>query len=205
MPEHTSEHPDRRGFGRTVGLGLATAGLTAVAAHRQWVTVDGADEQTRALADAALTSGADVGSSPVAGALALVLLATWGVLLVTRGRVRRIVAVLGLLAAIGVVAAVVSGFAAVPDTVRKAIGPGADVEVGLGWWFWVSALAALAAVVATVQAVRQVPSWPEMGSRYDAPSTDSPTGSPTADAPPLEDQSNLELWKSIDEGRDPTT
>jgi hypothetical protein len=36
-----------------------------------------------------------------------------------------------------------------------------------------------------------------MGSRYDAP------GSDPVEVPP-EEQTNLDLWKSIDEGRDPT-
>ena len=38
---------------------------------------------------------------PLAGALALVLLACWGVLLVTRARIRRVVAGLALLVAVG--------------------------------------------------------------------------------------------------------
>ena len=55
---------------------------------------------------------------PVAGALALVVLACWGVVLVSRGRVRRAVAVLAALAAAGIVASVVIGFSSVPDALR---------------------------------------------------------------------------------------
>ena len=43
-------------------------------------------------------------------------------------------------------------------------------------------------------AVRLVPSWPEMGTRYDAP------GSALQ---PL-DETDLDLWRALDQGRDPT-
>ena len=68
------------------------------------------------------------------------------------------------------------------------------------WWFWAAAAGALLSLVATGLAVWWAPAWPEMGSRYDAPAG---TTAPTPAADPAE-QSNLELWKAIDEGRDPT-
>lgn len=205
---------DRRDFGRSVGLGLGAAALAAVAAHSQWVTTETRGQQAGALAEAVLADGADTGSSPAAGAIALVLLAAWGVLLVTRGGVRRGVAVLGLLAALGLVAAVVVGRGDVPDGVRTALGPGSGVDVGLGAWFWVTGLAAVASVAATLHAVRRVPTWPEMGTRYDAPAR-APGSGPAGDegaaatAVPaagedLEDRTNLDLWRSLDQGRDPT-
>jgi hypothetical protein len=40
-----------------------------------------------------------------------------------------------------------------------------------------------------------VPQWPEMGRRYDAP-TDAPATQ--------EIESDRDLWKALDEGRDPT-
>jgi hypothetical protein len=51
---------------------------------------------------------------------------------------------------------------------------------------------------AALAAVRFVPSWPEMGARYDAPA-----GARTEDedATPKE---NIDIWKALDEGRDPT-
>ncbi len=39
-----------------------------------------------------------------------------------------------------------------------------------------------------------VPSWPEMGDKYDRP-----TGPPAEQA-----DDDLALWKALDEGRDPT-
>ena len=47
-------------------------------------------------------------------------------------------------------------------------------------------------------AVRLAPTWPEMGSRYDAPGAASTTGEQSA---PETDQ---DLWHALDEGRDPT-
>jgi hypothetical protein len=48
--------------------------------------------------------------------------------------------------------------------------------------------------------VLRVGRWPEMGRRYDAPAARAvaPGGGPA------EEQENLELWKALDEGRDPT-
>ncbi len=57
-------------------------------------------------------------------------------------------------------------------------------------------MSAVLSVVTTALAVWWVGHWPEMGSRYDAPGG-------AGDAAP-EDPSSLDLWKSIDEGRDPT-
>lgn len=192
----------RRTFGRVVLLGLAAAVLAAIGGHRDWVGVQVDDKQAQSLADAALTSGAAAAESPAAGALALVVLACWGVLLVTRGRLRRVVSVLALLSSVGLLVAVVLGWGSVPDAVRRATGDvGAPLEISHGAWFWLTALAAVVSVVATAAAVRLVPTWPEMGSRYDAPAA---TGAAPVPAAPLEDQNNLELWKSIEEGRDPT-
>jgi Tryptophan-associated transmembrane protein (Trp_oprn_chp) len=47
--------------------------------------------------------------------------------------------------------------------------------------------------------VAWTPDWPEMGTRYDAPGSAPPP--PVA---PPEEQSNLDLWKALDEGHDPT-
>ena len=59
------------------------------------------------------------------------------------------------------------------------------------------ALCALLVLATTVLALRLVRTWPEMGSRYD-----SPTGArETTTEQPTE---NIDIWKALDEGRDPT-
>ena len=52
-------------------------------------------------------------------------------------------------------------------------------------------------VVPAALAVRLVPTWPEMGSRYDAPGSREPSTEET----PTREQ---DLWAALDEGRDPT-
>jgi uncharacterized membrane protein (TIGR02234 family) len=190
---------DRRTFGTVVGAGLAAAALAAVAGHQPWAQ----GSAPGGLGE--LTATQEAGRVPAANALALVVLACWGVLLVTRGVVRRVVAGLALLAALGYVACVVVGFGSAPDAVRDAyrdLGV-SDPDVSRTAWLWVSAVAAVLMVVTTALALRLVPGWPEMGRRYDAPA-DAVPDAPTDEVPEPAAQENLDLWKAMDEGRDPT-
>lgn len=184
----------RRTFGPIVAVGVAAAVLASVAGMRPWVHVVDADS-----AIALASVGAEDGEMALAGAVSLVLLAAWGVVLVTRGLVRRSAAGLGLLAALGLGIIAWAGYRGLRrsllDQVREA---GADVATtGLTGWFWVSLVATAVSIGATAAAVAWCPQWPEMGSRYDAPGA-------TRDDVPAEEQSTLDLWKSMDEGRDPT-
>jgi uncharacterized membrane protein (TIGR02234 family) len=190
----------RRTFGPVVLVGLAASGLTAVAGDKPAAEVTG--------------TGATVARSgfvtydahlPVVTALGLVALACWGVVLVTRGKVRRAVAALGALAGVGAVVAVATAFTDVPDRLRdelEQVGV-SDAAVSHTAWFWLAAIAALLSVLASVLAVVWAPQWPEMGSRYDAPGAAAAAGA-TEPATPPEEQSSLDLWKAMDEGRDPT-
>jgi hypothetical protein len=172
----------RRTFAPVVLLGLASAGVTAIAGNRDWATSPGAH----------LVLGDTSARAPLAGALALVVLACWGVLLVTRGTVRRAVAVLAALAALGVLATVLLGYGAAADGLRESLERGA--EVSRTGWYWTGLVAAVLSAVAAVAAVPLVPHWPAMGSRYDAPGT----------APPPREETSLDLWRALDDGRDPT-
>ena len=184
----------RRTFGPLVLLGGGSAALAAVAGDKPW-------------AAPAETTGdplgliAEAGSMPLAAALSLVVLACWGVLLVTRARVRRWVAVLATVAALGLVATVVAGAGSVTDQVAAALETAAvsDGDPGLTGWFWTAAVASVLTVLTSAAAVRFAPAWPEMGSRYDAPGEGAPATATTDD-----DASHLDLWKAMDEGRDPT-
>lgn len=157
----------RGSFGRVVVAGLAAASLLAVASAKPWQSVPGENGGPPSTQD-----------SPLALALALVVLAGWGALLVVRRTARRVVCVLAGLAAIGACACVVL-FA----------------HSHLTGWFWAAAVAAVASVVLLALAWRGIPGWPEMGTRYDAPGT-APRG-------PSDDP--RELWRRLDEGHDPTT
>lgn len=193
MPER--QRPGRRTFGPVVLVGLAAAGLGALAGTKQWASDSSGHVVVAAVEEA--------GRQPLAGALALVLLACWGVLLVTRRRTRRAVAGLGLLAALGVLATAVVGLTGAADRVRQAARDspmaGQSLEVHTTIWPWLAGVAAVVSVAATVLALRWAPDWPEMGARYDAPgSATDPDGDPGAR------QESIDLWKSMDEGHDPT-
>jgi uncharacterized membrane protein (TIGR02234 family) len=189
----------RKTFGPVVGLGLAAATLAAVAGSHPWQVDAGARGPT----PDPLGLVADAGEMPLGLALALVVLACWGVLLVSRGAVRRIVAGLALLVALGLAATVVVAYFTLDDRVlaaqMEASLPRDDVfGTTISAWYLVAVSCAVISVVTTALAVWWAPAWPEMGRRYDAP------GAARQSATPAEEPSSLDLWKSIDEGRDPT-
>ncbi len=186
----------RHTFGPVVLLGLAAGILTAVAGDRAAAKASGAAAKTAS--SGFVTYDAHL---PVVTALGLVGLACWGVILVTRGRVRRAVAALAVLAGIGAVVAVVVAFSQVPDQLRDELAAVGVTDAGIGHtaWFWVAAVATVLSVLAAVLAVAWAPAWPEMGSKYDAPGAQ-----PAVPEVDPEEQTSLDLWKAMDEGRDPT-
>lgn len=196
----------RSSFGPVVLLGLGSAALAAVAGNKPWTE--------------AYNAGGDCGSypadlsmldlakdAPLAGALALAMLSTWGVILVTRGLVRRLMAVLAVAGSIGFLAATwdarTSLKAAALDDVVERFGPPVGgcqaASIHMNDWWPAALLAGLLALMAALLAALLAPYWPEMGSKYDAPSAGTPVT-----AVPLEQQSSADLWKSLDAGHDPT-
>ncbi|MBZ5736848.1 Trp biosynthesis-associated membrane protein [Nocardioides mangrovi] len=190
--------PRRRTFGPTVLVGLAGAGLAAVSGNRAAATVSSTNDDGDT--GTALSLVQHDAHQPLVTALGLVVLACWGVVLVTRGRVRRVVAVLAVVASAGALVAAVSGLVTEPGRLHDAVmdlgATGVDTRPTA--WAVAAVVGSLLAVLAGLRAVRHAPSWPEMGARYDAPG-----GADVPDKAP-EEQSNLDLWKAMDEGRDPT-
>jgi uncharacterized membrane protein (TIGR02234 family) len=197
----------RRTFGPVVLVGLAATGLMALAGHQAMLRVP--DDQLESLGSISI-AGQDSSKAefPLAGALALVALACWGALLVTRGVVRRAVAALAALMTTGVLVVLVVGGFVQRDDARDDFAEQAGLQQ-LGTdqlsmdptgWFWAALAGAVVALAAAVAAVRLAPSWPQMGSRYDAPASHSPAGGDK----PAEERTSLDLWKSLDEGDDPT-
>jgi uncharacterized membrane protein (TIGR02234 family) len=188
----------RRTFGPVVLLGLASAGLAALAGSRAWADFEILDDS--AAGEGAYSSTISISlnalpEAPLVAALAFVVLASWGVLLVTRGRVRRGVAGLTVLASAGTLVAAVVAFVTIPGTLRDTFAElQVPVDVHRTAWPWVGVVASLVSVVAAVLAWRLGPSWPEMGSRYDAPGS----------TPPPREETSLDLWRALDHGRDPT-
>jgi uncharacterized membrane protein (TIGR02234 family) len=180
----------RRTFGPVVLAGLVGSGLAALAGSKPLAAPDSAAGST--LVD---KTGGHV---PLAAALGLVSLAGWGVLLVTRGRVRRALAYLLALVSLALVVTVLVGRSAALDSARHAtvdLGETVTSAHVTGWW-WVALAASALGLVAAGAACRWCGSWPEMGSRYDAP------GAAPADDPATMDEADL--WRAIDQGRDPT-
>jgi Tryptophan-associated transmembrane protein (Trp_oprn_chp) len=181
--------PDgRRWFAPAVLAGLAGSGAAALAGGKPWAAPDGS-------AGSALVDHTG-GHVPLAGALGLVALASWGVLLVTRARVRRGVAALGAVVAVALVLTAVLGRSTALRSARTAtidLGVNATSAHTTGWW-WTGLVASVMALAAAALAVRHCGSWPEMGSRYDAPVA----------RPRAEDMDDVDLWRAIDQGRDPT-
>jgi uncharacterized membrane protein (TIGR02234 family) len=171
--------------------GLASAVLFAVAATRGWATTEGRAAGIRVEAS---VTGSE--SEPLVAALALLALASWGVVLVLRGRARQVLAGVGLLAATAGLAAVLLAFAEVQDdALAAAVARGATDDTfttSLSPWYYLTAVGALVTALAFLVAVRTARSWPAMGSKYDAP---------TAPSKPVEE----DMWRALDEGRDPTS
>lgn len=187
-------------FGPVVLLGLAAGGLTAIAGNQR--VVDGEGRAASHMSSLALTFD---GHLPLVSALGLVVLACWGVVLVTRGRVRRAVAALGVLAATAALVAVVVAYPQVTDDLREALAQIGvrDPSVGHTAWYWAALVGAALATLSAVLGVLWTPSWPEMGTRYDAPGGGAATATAGGAEPP-EEQSSIDLWKALDEGHDPT-
>ena len=170
-PEETKAPRRDRSYGPAVLLGLAGAGLAAVAGSRDWATSRGDAAGIRVEAS---VSGSE--SQPLVAALALVALASWGVLLVARGWVRRVLAVVGLLASAGALVAVVLGFsAAQDDAVAAAMAQGATGDTfvtSLSAWYYLAGVGALLS--------RPRSGWPPFarpgGRRWAASTTPPPPG-----------------------------
>ena len=184
-------------LGPTVVLGLAGAGLATVSSAQVWARATATEPALRTVE----ARGGEV--SPVALPLALVALASWGAVLVLRRRGRRVVAVLGLLASLGVAAAVVPRAHEAPDVAADLLPTSVgDVTTSATAWPWLAVVGAAVAALASVVALREAGRWPEMSSRYDAPAAEA--GTVDAAASSSEEPSSADLWKAMDEGRDPT-
>jgi uncharacterized membrane protein (TIGR02234 family) len=186
-----------RTFGPAVLVGLASAALVAVAGNQAWAKA--AEGQGIGEEVASVSVAVGEAKAPLATALALVVLAAWGVLLVTRGRFRRVISWVLAVVAVGLLVAVVGALFAAPDAVADAYAPYGitEIDVQRTAWSWVALVGAMLALGAAALAVRDIGRWPQMGKRYDAP------GAAESEAEPGE-RSNLDLWKAMDEGRDPT-
>lgn len=185
-------------YGPSVLGALATGGIAFFAASRSWahatVTANGVPSAPVSV------SGADaVGLVP---ALALVVLAAALAVLAASARVRRGVGVLIIVVSLVAIAVILRAGGSIDQAVASAvhdspafIGANTPDTVSHGIWRWVTLLAFLAAAFVGAVIARFGALWPTMGRKYDAPAAHTRTES-------LEDEADI--WKALDDGRDPT-
>jgi len=196
--------PGRRTLTALTAVGLAGGLLAVLAASRPWSSANA----SAAGMPASEVSVSGSSALPWVTALALVVCASWLGVLATSGLARRGIAVLSLLAAVGVLAGALTGDAAVRESVAAAVdasptaAPGsaealADAAAATAWPL-VTALGALLAAGAAAEVARRGHLLPSLGRRYRSPvSPTAQTAEPVATEP-------ADWWQALDEGRDPT-
>ena len=177
---------------------LAAGGLAFFALGRTWA-------RSKVVADGLTTDKVSATGSdahPLASALALVIIASALAILAASKRIRRAVGVLTFVVALAGIWIIVLGGDALDDTLTAAVekspaftgGNHPDVVVETSWRF-VAVIAFAAAAILGAATTRWAPQWPTMSSRYDAPPV-RPSAQQTQD--------DHDMWKALDEGRDPT-
>jgi uncharacterized membrane protein (TIGR02234 family) len=179
-------------------LGLVGAVAVMVGVAKPWATATATQPGLPTIE--VQVTGADL--APLAGALGVVVLAAFGAVIATRGWVRR-----GLGVLIVVSAAVVLFSAIVPPGAHGAL---EDALAAKGWtggsydsavavWRWVALAGSVASLLAGIAISLYGGRWATMGAAYDAPaSTPRPAEAPQGAS------TEAEVWREIDQGRDPT-
>jgi uncharacterized membrane protein (TIGR02234 family) len=187
----------RRLYAPVVLATLATGGLAFFAASRTWAHVRIATDGLPS--DSVDVSGAD--AQPLVSALALVVVTAALAVLAASPRVRRVVGAFTVLVAVAAALIVLLGGSSLDSAVDHAVeaspaftGTG-DHDFTGSVWKYVTALAFILAALLGGVTAKLGATWPTMSSRYDAPAA-----RPAVTAP----QSDAEMWKALDEGRDPT-
>lgn len=204
-----------RGYAATLLTGLLSALTITVGVAKPWVTANATVTGMPRLTVSVI--GADL--APLAGAMGFVLLAAFGAVLATRGVARRAVGVVILVASLVVVWAAAhpgGGGRLVGEALRAKGWTAGDYESSTVAWRWVVFAAAMLCAGAGALVVSLGPGWATMGERYDAPATQAPDDvAPTAarragstpstpSTPSVAPVSEVELWRALDRGHDPT-
>jgi uncharacterized membrane protein (TIGR02234 family) len=200
---------DRRGLVIAIVGGLAAGGLALLGASRPWarveIAVPGVPSSTIQVSGSSAV--------PWVGALTLVILAGALAIVPTGGWLRRVVGVVVSLAALGAAIGTLTAGPAVDDALSEqlaespasggvddaAIVAAADHPA----WRWLTLGSSVAGIAVGLHVAGRGHRWATMGSRYDAPAARRRPESAdvTAESEPAE---NADLWRALDEGRDPT-
>jgi uncharacterized membrane protein (TIGR02234 family) len=201
---------DRRGLVIAIVGGLAAGGLALLGASRPWaraeIAVPGVPSSTIEVSGTSAV--------PWVGALTLVILAGALAIVPTGGWLRRTVGAVIVLAAAGAAIGVLTAGPATDDALSEelaaspasggvddaAIVAAADHPA----WRWLSLGGSVAGIAVGLLVTARGHRWATMGSRYDAPvsrqRTNAAEPEPEASAP----TDDTDLWRALDEGRDPT-
>ena len=198
----------RRLYGPCVLVGIAAGAVMLFAASRAWASVEVAP--TGMTADEVEVTGST--SVPLVSAMAFVVMAAAVAVVASGGWLRRAVGVLLLVAAGAAAGAVLMAGSAIDDAVRDAVAASPSMTTGAAEqgsfvdaadqtvWRWITLAMALIAFAVGCLVVTYAKAWPRMGSRYDAPT--KPAEHETHK--PVAERDAADLWKSLDEGDDPT-
>lgn len=203
-PATTPARPAGRsgGYGPALLLGLLGAVGMTVGVARPWIVAT-ANQRGVPPIEASVT-GADL--APLAGALGVVVLAAFGAIIATKGWVRRGLGLLITVASLIVlVAAIHPGGAseALEAGLSNKGWTGGDYSTSTQGWRWVVLVASLVCAIAGAAVARLGGRWSTMGKEYDAP-TRGPRSSGSTTTAGGEAMSEADVWREIDQGRDPT-
>lgn len=157
-----------RGYAMTLVLGVSTAACVAVGATQQWVTARAV--QVRLPTLEVSVSGTQL--TPLVGAIGLVMLAAFGAVVATRGRLRQALglAIVGC-AAVAFTLAIRSGDET--RSVEAALSArgwlGGSYDTATSPWRWLVAAGASGCALAGVSVACLSVGWATMGNRYEAP------------------------------------
>ena len=188
----------RRLYGPSVLAGIVVGGFAFFAAGRVWGTTE--VSASGLPSDTVTVTGTE--ALPVVGALALVIVAGSIAVLAASARFRRIVGV--VLTITGLVGAVLAFLYGDPvlDALDTAVkespaftGSNSPDVFGMTGWPIAAASAFILATILGIVVMKYGRQWPTMGRKYDAPAARTPVEDPKSEA---------DLWKALDEGRDPT-
>ncbi len=194
-----------RAYGFAVLVGLLSAVAVTTGVSRPWYEASATVKNLPRLEAAA--TGSEL--LPVAGALGLVLMASFGAVIATRGWWRR---GLGLLIVVGAVVVLVA--AARPGTTDQVLRadlaargwPGGGYDTSVTPWRWLVLAGSAGCLAAGAAVARFGAQWPTMGQRYDAPPLSADSAAADESFPAEVDRSltQEQLWRALDQGRDPT-
>lgn len=177
---------------------LAAGGFAFFAASRTWASVEVSADGLPG--DSVSVTGAD--AHPLVSALAIIVVTSALAVLAASPRVRQVVGVLTVAVSLVALWLSLTGGSGVDDALTDAVkkspaytgGSALEGEKTTIWSLASAAAFLLAAILGGITA-RFGRHWPTMSSRYEAPA---------ARPSPATPQSDADMWKAMDDGRDPT-